>query len=130
MTTVAAIVFAVVALGAIAFQLALAFGAPWGEYAMGGAFRGTFPPRLRAAALVQALVLGILAAAVLARAGLVDVPIVRDLPWLAWVAVAFSAVSLVLNAISRSAAERRIWVPVALVLLGSSLIVATGGGTP
>jgi hypothetical protein len=97
---------------------------------MGGAFRGTFPPRLRAAALIQALVLGLLAATVLSRAGLVDGPIVRDLPWLAWLAVAFSAVSLVLNAISRSAAERRIWVPVAVALLGSSLIVATGGRTP
>ena len=125
MSTAAALVFALVTLGAIAFQLALAAGAPWGEYAMGGAFRGKFPPRLRAMAVVQALVLGILAAGVLSQAGLVDVPVVRDLPWLAWVAVVFSAVSLVLNAISRSSGERRIWVPVALVMLGSSLIVAT-----
>ena len=125
MSTDAALVFALVTLGAIAFQLALAAGAPWGEYAMGGAFRGKFPPRLRATAVVQALVLGILAAGVLSRAGLVDVPVVRDLPWLAWFAVVFSAVSLVLNAISRSSGERRIWVPVALVMLGSSLIVAT-----
>ena len=124
MSTAAALVFALVTLGAIAFQLALAAGAPWGEYAMGGAFRGKFPPRLRATAVVQALVLGILAAGVLSRAGLVDVPVVRDLPWLAWFAVVFSAVSLVLNAISRSSGERRIWVPVALVMLGSSLIVA------
>lgn len=125
MSTGAAIVFALVTAGAIVFQLALAAGAPWGEYAMGGAFRGRFPPRLRIAALVQALVLAILAAGVLSRADLVDLPIVRDLPWLTWAAVAFSAVSLVLNAMSRSAGERKVWVPVALVMLGSSLIVAT-----
>ena len=125
MSTSAAIVFALVTAGAIVFQLALAAGAPWGEYAMGGAFRGRFPPRLRIAALVQALALAILTAGVLSRAGLVDLPIARDLPWLAWAAVAFSAVSLALNAISRSAGERKIWVPVALVMLGSSLIVAT-----
>jgi hypothetical protein len=124
-STVAALVFALVTLGAIAFQVALALGAPWGEFAMGGAFPKRFPPRLRLAAAVQAAVLCILAAAVLSRAGVVDLPVARDLPSLVWVAVAFSAVSLVLNAISRSAGERRIWVPVALVMLASSLIVAT-----
>jgi hypothetical protein len=35
-----------------------------------------------------------------------------------------SALAVVLNAISRSAGERRIWVPVAVVLLVSSLLVA------
>jgi hypothetical protein len=33
-------------------------------------------------------------------------------------------VSLVLNAITPSAGERRIWVPVALALLATSLVVA------
>jgi hypothetical protein len=124
MSTAAALVFAIVTLVVIGFQIALALGAPWGEYAMGGANRGRLPPALRIAAIVQAIILAILAFGVLQRAGLVDVPVLRDLPWLIWVAVAFSAVSLALNAISRSAAERRIWVPVALLMLGSSLLVA------
>jgi hypothetical protein len=127
--TVAALVFALITLGAIAFQVALALGARWGEFAMGGAFPGKLPPRLRVAAAGQAVVLAILAAAVLSRAGVVDLPIVRDLPSLIWVAVAFSAVSLVLNAVSRSAGERRFWVPVAVVMLASSLIVATSSST-
>lgn len=46
------------------------------------------------------------------------------LPWLVWLAVVVSAVALVLNAISRSAGERRVWVPVAIALLASSLLVA------
>jgi hypothetical protein len=124
MNAAAAILFAIVTFGAIVFQIALALGAPWGRYAMGGAFPGRLPTAVRVAAVVQAVVLGLLATVVLANAGLVDIPVVRDLPWLIWVAVAFSAVSLVLNAISRSAGERRIWVPVALVMLGSSLVVA------
>jgi hypothetical protein len=128
MNTAAAILFAIVTFGAIVFQIALALGAPWGQYAMGGAFPGRLPTAMRVAALVQAVVLGLLAMVVLAHAGLVDIPVVRDLPWLIWVAVAFSAVSLVLNAISRSAGERRIWVPVALVMLGSSLVVALTAG--
>ena len=128
MGTAAALVFAIVTVGAIMFQLALALGAPWGQYAMGGAIPGRLPRRLRVAAVVQALVLALLALVVLAHAGLVGVSPVRDLPWLVWLAVAFSAVSLVLNAISRSTGERRIWVPVAFVLLGSSLIVALNVG--
>lgn len=128
MSTIGAVVFAAVTAGAIAFQVALALGAPWGEYAMGGNVRGTLPAAMRVAAVVQALVLAVLALAVLTRAGLVDVPVVRDLPWLVWVAVAFSAVSLALNGISRSPGERRIWVPVALVMLGSSLLVALTTG--
>lgn len=125
MSTVAALAFAVVTGGAIAFQGALALGAPWGEYTMGGAYRGSLPPRLRVAAVGQALVLAVLVLIVLSKAGVVDVPVVRDLPWLPWVAVAFSVVSLVLNAISRSPSERRIWVPVALLMLASSVVVAS-----
>ena len=45
MTTAAAILFAAVTVGVIAFQFALALGAPWGAYAMGGAFPGRYPRR-------------------------------------------------------------------------------------
>lgn len=128
MSTAAALIFTIVTAGAIVFQIALALGAPWGRYAMGGAFPGRLPTAMRAAAVVQAAILALLALVVLSRAGLIEVPVVDDLPWLVWLAVGFSAVSLMLNAISRSSSERRIWVPVALVMLGSSLVVATTAG--
>ena len=123
-TAVAAVVFAVVAVGVIGFQIALALGAPWGSYAMGGAFPGRFPPRLRVAAIVQAVVLAIAAAIVLARAG-IALPALSDAAQLLiWGVVGFSALSLGLNALSRSAGERRIWTPVALVMLIASTAVA------
>ena len=50
-----AVVFALVTGLVVAFQVALALGAPWGAYAMGGAFPGRMPPPLRVAALIQAL---------------------------------------------------------------------------
>jgi hypothetical protein len=123
-TAVAGLVFAAVASGVVAFQLALALGAPWGAYAMGGAFPGRFPPPMRVAAAVQAVIIALLAVAVLSVAGIVLPGVAAEFPWLAWVAVAVSSVAVVLNAISRSAGERRIWVPVAAMLLVSSLIVA------
>ena len=123
----AALVFAVAAGAVVAFQVALALGAPWGRYAMGGAFPGRFPPPMRVAALIQGFLIGVLAVTVLSAAALVLPDLAVALPWLAWVAVAVSALAVVLNAISRSAGERRIWVPVATVLLVSSLIVAIRG---
>ena len=122
-TTGAALVFALVALGVIAFQMALALGAPWGAYAMGGAFPGRFPTPMRIAAVVQAVLIGLIALAVLSAADLVLVGLADTFPWLTWVAVAVAALAVVLNAISQSAGERRIWVPVAVVLLVCSLLV-------
>lgn len=120
----AALLYATISAGVIAFQIALALGAPWGAYAMGGAFPGQFPPALRVAAIVQAAILIGLAAVVLARAGLLFHGRFRASRWLIWLVVAFSALSLVLNLITPSAGERAIWAPVAFLLLVSSVTVA------
>lgn len=124
---VAAIVHAIVTLGVVAFQLALAAGAPWGAYAMGGAFPGQFPTELRIVALGQAVLLLTLTGVVLARAGLALPGWSRAARWLIWVVVAFSVISLVLNLITPSAGERAIWAPVALLLVISSVTVAFSG---
>jgi hypothetical protein len=97
---------------------------------MGGAFPGQFPPALRVAAVAQAFILLLLAAVVLARAGVVLSAWSRASRWLVWVVVAFSAVSLLLNLITPSAGERAIWAPVAFLMLLTSVIVATGGQAP
>lgn len=120
----AAIAFAILVAGVVAFQVALALGAPWGSYAMGGAFPGRFPPRMRAAALVQAALLALTAAIVLSRAGMILPAWSEAAGWLIWGVVAIALVAVILNAISPSAGERRIWVPVALVMLACSLAVA------
>lgn len=128
LTALAAITYTIATAGVITFQVAMALGAPWGAYAMGGASPGRFPPAMRVVALVQAAVLGMLAVAVLSHAGLALPSLAEAYPWLIWVAVAVSAFSVLLNAITRSAGERRIWLPVALVLLVSSVTVALTAG--
>src|SRR5215211_274703 len=97
---VAAIFYTVVSAGVVVFQVALAAGAPWGAYAMGGAFPGQFPPELRIAAVIQALILVGLAAVVLARAGVALPGWARASRWLIWFVVAFAALSLILNLIT------------------------------
>jgi hypothetical protein len=120
----AAVVYSIVVAGVIAFQIALGLGAPWGALAMGGGSPGRFPARLRAAAFVQAALLAATSAIVLSRAGLVLPALSEAARSLIWVVVAVALLALILNSISRSAAERRIWVPVAVVMLGSSVLVA------
>jgi hypothetical protein len=126
---VAALLYATVSAFAVAFQIALASGVPWGEYAMGGAFPGQLPPALRIAALIQALLLVGLAAVVMVRAGLILKGWSQVARRLVWVVVSFAAVSLVVNLITPSAGERAIWAPVALLLLLSSTIVAVKGSS-
>ncbi|HXQ34171.1 MAG TPA: hypothetical protein VN843_09175 [Anaerolineales bacterium] len=124
MRRVAAIIYVIISLGVVAFQLALAAGAPWGAYAMGGAFPGQFPPALRIAAIIQAVLLVGMAAVILARAGLILPGWSRVSRRLIWFVVAFAAVSFILNLITPSAGERAIWAPAALLLLISSAMVA------
>ena len=122
----AAIVFAVVTGAVVAFQFALALGAPWGGYAMGGAYPGVFPPALRVAALVQGALLVGTALVALSRSGLILNSWARASEWLIWLVVALGAVSFVLNVITPSAGERAIWAPVAAVLLVCSVTIAVG----
>lgn len=120
----AAIVFSIFAGGAVIFQLALALGAPWGEMAMGGRYPGRFPPKMRVAAFVQAVLLAILALLVLVRAGLVLGGLYGFSLWAIWLVVALFSVSAILNIITPSRKERMLWAPVTIVLTICSIVVA------
>ncbi len=127
MVTLAAYLFVVLAAFLALFQLALAAGAPWGHLTQGGSHLGRLPPANRAMAAVSFVLAAAFAAVVLGRAGALAPGWQEVLrPW-AWVVVALSALSLLANVASRSRAERRLWVPVALVMLLTSVVVATSG---
>lgn len=111
----------------VAFQLALVLGAPWGAYAMGGRFPGRFPPPMRALAAVQAVVLGLAAVVVVSAAGLASQELTTERPWLIWIVVAIAGASVLMNAASPSPAERRLWVPVGVAMVVTSLAVALVG---
>jgi hypothetical protein len=107
-----------------AFQVALVLGAPWGEYTQGGVARGALAVSGRIVAAVSCLVSVLMAGAILARAG--EGPLrrlsTRVVTVLAWMTMVFAVITVVLNLITRSTAERAIWAPVSIVLL---LLVVT-----
>ena len=109
----------------VIFEMALAAGAPWGEFTMGGTWPGRLPPALRLGAVVQALMLAAMAGVVLARSGGAPARWARQSRWMIWIVVAVAALSLALNLMTPSAAERAAWAPVAFVMLATSLIVAS-----
>jgi len=122
----AAIGYAVISAGVVAFQIALALGAPWGSAAMGGAFPGQYPPAMRVAAIFQAALMALTAGVVLSRAGVALPRWSRMSRRLVWLVVAFAGVGLVLNLLTPSASERILWAPVTFLLLACSLMVAAG----
>lgn len=111
-------------LGLLGFHLLLAGGAPWGERAWGGRHR-ILPPALRAASLASAAVVAVGAALVLARSGLAAIP---GLPQGVLDAGVGALVLLFLgsalaNRLGAHGKERRLGVPLSLLLAGSCLLV-------
>lgn len=122
-TRVAATLFTIVTAGVVLFQLALALGVPWGSYAMGGFYPGVFPPLMRVAALMQAILLVVTALVVLSRSGMLLRSWFRQSKWAIWLVVFLGLISLVLNSITPSAVEKALWQPVTVLLLVLSLTV-------
>lgn len=118
------IVVAVLALLAV-FQIALALGAPWGAFAWGGQTK-VLPTSLRVGSAGAVLLYAVIAVVVLDRAGEIDVLSDAAASIGAWVVFGFSAVGVLVNAVSRSKPERYTMTPVCLVLAVASFVVATG----
>lgn len=125
--TVAAIAAVVLLLVIVAFQAALALGAPWGFAAWGGRHPGVLPRRLRIASGIAALIIyPLIIVLVLAAAGLIDadwLPVDRSL--VMWVLAGFLALGALANFVSRSPRER-FWGPVALAIAVCCGIIALG----
>jgi len=119
-----AYLFSVLIAFVVAFQLALALGAPWGEMAMGGKFPGRLPPRMRIAAIVQIVVLVFITLIVLTRAGVILDEFSSLSKSAMWAVVVFSLIGAILNTITPSKKERMLWAPVTIVLLICATYVA------
>lgn len=121
--TVSAIIFTALTGIVIIFQGCLAAGMPWGEASMGGRYPGKYPAKMRIVAVINILILGFIAALVLCEANLMFAQLKPISHIGIWVVVAFFVLGTIMNTITPSKIER-IWAPVALIQLITSLIVA------
>ena len=122
--SVSAIIFTLFSAVLVLFQLGLTLGLPWGEASMGGKFPGKYPPKMRVVSLINSLILILFALIVLIKADIL-LPQYKFFSNTAiYFVVGFSAVATILNIITQSKIERKIWGPVATLLLITSIIVA------
>ncbi|MGF9697900.1 hypothetical protein [Paenibacillus sp. MABNR03] len=124
MVVLSSILFSVLILIVILFQVALAAGMPWGEAAMGGKFPGKYPPSMRYACLLQITILVFIGLVVLSKAGVLLPQWSAFADTAIWFIVAYLVLGTILNLITRSVWERRIWAPVTILLLITSIIIA------
>jgi hypothetical protein len=126
MATTAALLLLVLLAALAVFQLALAFGAPLGRFAWGGQHR-VLPTSLRLGSLSSLVIYALIGAIVAERADLLDVA-ASDSPVrvAAWAVAAYFLLGVVLNAASRSKAERNVMTPLCAVLCALSVVVASG----
>lgn len=121
---VLAILFTAVLGLLVLFQLALAFGAPWGRFAWGGQHTGVLPTGYRIGSAVSVLVYVVIALLAFDRVGVLQlVPDAVSRVGM-WIVFGLLAAGVVMNAISRSKHERVTATPVALVLALLAFLIA------
>ena len=124
--TIAAYSFVGLAVFITLFQLALALGAPLGEFTLGGRFPGVLPPKVRLAALAQTVILWLFTAMVLSGAGLAFESLLSIARVGILLVVAFFVLGSVANLSSSSRKERLLMGPLNVAALILTLVVAIG----
>ena len=117
------LVFSFVALAL--FQLAIVLGAPLGEYAYGGQNAGKLPIQYRIASVFSFLIALAIAGHYLAQLGILPMLLDENLNQIVnWGLVVFNIPAAILNNITRSQKEKRLWGGTTIANLLASVIVA------
>ncbi|QDW30885.1 hypothetical protein FFF93_014710 [Arthrobacter sp. KBS0702] len=126
MTPVIALAFCAVLAALALFQLLLIVGFPLGRFAWGGQ-NEVLPARFRAGSAVAVVVYAAFATVALDRAGLVSALPGDSIAIIAmWVVAAYLSLSVLPNLASKSRHEKRVMVPVSLVLAVLAFLIALG----
>ncbi len=123
-TIIAAYIFIALVVLVVAFQLALAAGMPWGHLTWGGRFSGTLPRPMRAISLVTTIILVLFGLIVGVRAKALFLKWNYFANSAIWFVVAYCGLGVGANAVTPSKWERIIWLPVVILMLICSTVVA------
>ena len=108
---IAAILYILITVVVIFFQVFLVLGAPWGEFTQGGRYKGTLPISGRISAAVSIPILVFMAASISSVVGLAPNWSIRT----AYITLALQGVTAVFNLITPSLKEKRLWGPVTTI---------------
>jgi hypothetical protein len=119
-----ALIYIIVSSVVIIFQIALVFGAPWGNLTLGGKWRGRLPGKARIIPLFSIVVLLFLIIIAAARTQIAFDQIYNSSKILIWIVVGYNILGTIMNAITPSRSERKLWLPVIVFMLLSSIFIA------
>jgi len=107
------------------FQIAIALGAPLGEYAFGGQTPGRLSLVWRLASAASAVFLLAIAGHYLAQLGVFS-PLLGEFgnSVVNWVLVGFAGLSALANNLTKSEKEKRLWGGTTLAMLAAAVVVA------
>ena len=108
---IAAILYILITVVVIFFQLFLVLGAPWGEFTQGGRHKGTLPISGRISAAISIPILVFMASSISSVVGFIPNWSIRT----AYITLALQGVTAVFNLITPSLKERRLWGPVTTI---------------
>jgi len=107
------------------FQLAIVLGAPVGEYAYGGKYQGVLPKKFRLVSVVSLLLMLAITGHYLAQIGFFTPLFGGQFNTLAnWSLVGFFAIAALMNNITRSEKEKRVFGSITIAMLLSAILVA------
>ena len=108
---IAAILYILITVVVIFFQLFLVLGAPWGEFTQGGRYKGTLPISGRISAAISIPILVFMASSISSVVGFVPNWSIRT----AYITLALQGVTAVFSLITPSLKEKRLWGPVTTI---------------
>ena len=107
-----AILYVLIIVFIVLFQLCLIFGAPWGHITQGGRYEGSLPLTSRVAALSSVPILICMGASITSAAGLS--PYWEG--WTGYAAIVMQTLSTTFNWITPSQKERLLWGPITSIM--------------
>ncbi|MFN7378832.1 MAG: hypothetical protein ACK5UB_14300 [Pseudanabaena sp.] len=119
-----ALIYIIVSSIVIIFQIALVFGAPWGNLTLGGKWRGRLPGKARIIPFFSIVVLLFFIIIAAARTQIAFDQIYDSSKNLIWIVVGYNILGTIMNAITPSRSERKLWLPVIVFMLLSSIFIA------
>ena len=108
---IAVILYILITVVVILFQLFLVFGAPWGEFTQGGRHKGVLPASGRVSAAVSIPILIFMASSISSVVGFIPNWSIRT----AYITIALQGVTAIFNWITPSQKEKRLWGPVTTI---------------
>lgn len=112
LVTISAIILLVILLGLTLFQIALALGKPYGNYAWGGTHT-VLPTRLRVSSAISVLLYSYFAIIIADAAGWINV---FDSQLYILLFAIYSTLGIFLNGISRSKKEQKVMTPIVTIM--------------